>query len=81
MEVLTSFAVLEEVIAEKPDKGQAFANAMTKAMVFGHQDPEGAAAVAVERYADSDPEIITAAAKRTIAQGAYPTSLMVSDQS
>lgn len=76
----TSFAVLEETIAETPDQVQAFANAITKAMVYGHKDPDGAAQVAIERYPESDPEIMKAAALRIIAQDAYPKSLVVTDE-
>lgn len=76
----TSFAVLEETIAERPEQVQAFANAITKAMVWGHKDPDAAAQVAVERYPDSDPAIMREAALRIIAQGAYPENLLVSDQ-
>lgn len=74
----TSFAVLAETIAKQPDQVQAFANAITKAMVYGHKNPAGAAEVAVQRYADSDPKIMKAAAERIISQGAYPDSLVVS---
>ncbi len=74
----TSFAVLGETIEKQPDQVQAFANAITKAMVYGHKNPEGAAEVAVARYANSDPKIMKAAAERIIAQGAYPENLVVS---
>ena len=76
----TSFAVLEETIAERAEHVQAFVNGMTKAMVWGHKNPEGAAQVAVDRYADSDPSIMKAAALRIIEQGAYPKNMLVSDE-
>jgi len=77
----TSFAVLGEVIAKQPELVQAFANAMTKAMIYGHKNPDGAAEVAVKRYSDSDPKIMKAAAERIIAQGAYPENLVVTKAS
>jgi NitT/TauT family transport system substrate-binding protein len=76
----TSFAVLQETIETQPDRVQAFANAITKAMQYGHQNPDGAAEVAVKRYSDSDPAVMRSAAKRIISQGAYPESLVVSRQ-
>ena len=77
----TSFAVMEDSIKNKPEQVQAFVNAITKAMVYGHKDPDGAAAVAVARYGDSDPKIMKAAAERIIAQGAYPENMVVSKES
>jgi NitT/TauT family transport system substrate-binding protein len=77
----TSFAVMTQAIADNPEQVQAFVNGITRAMVYGHEDPDGAAEVAVNRYSDSDPEIMAAAAKRIIAQGAYPSNMVVSRES
>jgi NitT/TauT family transport system substrate-binding protein len=73
----TSFAVLEKTIKEKPELVQAFANAMTKAMIYGHKHPDAAVEVAIKRYPSADPKIVEAAAQRIIAEGAYPENMLV----
>ena len=76
----TSFAVLEKTIQEKPEQVQAFCNAMTMAMIYGHKNPEAAADIAVKRYPTADPKVIKAAAHRVISEGAYPENMVVSKQ-
>lgn len=76
----TSFAVMEDSIKNKHKEVQAFVNAITKAMVYGHKYPEKAAEVAVARYNKADPKVIHAAALRIVAQGAYPKSMVVTKQ-
>lgn len=77
----TSFAVMEDSIKNKPAQVQSFVNAITKAMVYGHKYPDKVADVAVARYKDSDPNVMRAAAKRIVAQGAYPKNMLVSAES
>jgi NitT/TauT family transport system substrate-binding protein len=76
--LLSSIAVMNRTIQEQPDLVQRFVNAMTKACVFGHKYPDQAAAVAVQRYYTSDATIMAEAAKRLIAIGAFPNSLVIS---
>lgn len=76
----TSFAVLEKNIKEQPELVQAFVNAMTKAMIFGHKSPDKAADVGVKRYPDANPKIVTAASHRIIKEGAYPENMLVTKQ-
>lgn len=77
----TSFAVMEDSIKDKGDQVQAFVNAITKAMVYGHAYPDKVAEVAAARYKDTDPAIMKAAAKSIVAQGAYPKNMIVSMES
>lgn len=77
----TSFAVTEESIEKRPDQVQAFANAMQKAYLFGHKNPDQAAEVAVKRYDTQDPKIVAAAARNIIKDGTYPKSLLVTKES
>lgn len=77
----TSFAVMNDNIKDKPEQVQGFVNAITKAMLYGHKYPDKVAEVAVARYKDTDPAIMRAAAKRIVAQGAYPKNMVVSQKS
>src|SRR3546814_9772376 len=70
-----------ETMKENPENVQKFANAMQKACLWGHANPEGAAEVGAARFATADPKIIKDAAMRTIKQGAYPKGLIVSRDS
>jgi len=73
----TSFAVMEDSIKSKKKEVQAFVNAITKAMVYGHKFPDKAADVAVARYSKADPKVIHAAAMRIVADGSYPKNMVV----
>lgn len=77
----TSFAVMEDSIKNRREQVQGFVNAITKAMVYGHKYPDKVAEVAVARYKDTDAAIMRAAAKRIVAQGAYPKNMIVSKES
>jgi NitT/TauT family transport system substrate-binding protein len=74
----TSIAASGASIKDRAELVQRYADAMTRAMVWGHKYPDRAAQVAVKRYADSSPRITAEAAKRIIAQEAYPRNMLVS---
>ena len=76
----TSYAVMNETIKNQPEQVQKFANAMQKAFLWGHANPDEAAKVAMERYSTQDAAIITQAAKGIIAREAYPRSLVVTKE-
>src|SRR3546814_9877059 len=70
-----------ETMKENPENVQKFANAMQKACLWGHANPDEAAEVGAKRFGTADPKIIGDASKRIIKQGAYPAGLVVSKES
>lgn len=78
---LSSIAVMNRAIQKQPDLVQRFVNAVTKGCLFGHKYPDKAAEVAEQRYYTAEAKVIAAAAKRLIADGAYPKNMVVSKES
>jgi NitT/TauT family transport system substrate-binding protein len=74
----TSIAAAGGSIKNQAELVQRYTDAMTRAMMWGHKYPAKAAQVAVKRYADANPNIITEAAVRIIKQEAYPKNMLVS---
>jgi NitT/TauT family transport system substrate-binding protein len=77
----TSIAAAGSSIKGKAELLQRYTDAMTRAMMWGHKYPDKAAQVAVKRYAEANPKIVAEAAKRIIAQEAYPKNMLVSKAS
>jgi NitT/TauT family transport system substrate-binding protein len=74
----TSIAASGPTITKQAELLQRYCDAMTRAMMWGHKYPAKAAQVAVKRYADANPGIISEAAVRIIKQEAYPKNMLVS---
>src|SRR3546814_14907135 len=72
---------MTETMKENPENVQKFANAMQKACLWGHANPDEAAEVGAKRFGTADPKIIGDASKRIIQQGAYPAGLVVRKES
>lgn len=69
---LTTFDAMLPVMEENPEAFQRFTNAMVRAFQWIYENPEGAVAVARQRFPDMNPEVVEASTLRMIESEAIP---------
>lgn len=74
---LTGIMVSDDLINDDPALVQSILNAYQRALTLAREDPEDAIAIAVHRFSDVDPSIISTATRRMIDELTLPSSTVI----